>query len=115
MTRQRERKAKDIDQEAPLQRDNSAERQYARKRRKSPSGEEDRPPCFSSKKKRIVVMIKSVIIGIPRIANTSKKKNKCQMGQDCRFIHSQKKNRSTSPKRKGTGKKSEKRGYRLQQ
>ena len=42
-------------------------------------------------------------IGISRIAKYFKK-DKCQMGEDCSFIHSQKKNRSTSPRRNGKGK-----------
>ena len=41
----------------------------------SPSGEEDRLPCFTCKKEEIVVTIKRLVIGIARIANTSRKIN----------------------------------------
>ena len=51
MTRQRQEKTKD-DQEISLKRNNLAERQDARKIWKSPSGKEDRPPCFNCKRKK---------------------------------------------------------------
>ena len=47
-------------------------------------------------------MIESVIIAILRIFKYFKKET-CQVGKDCPFIHSQKKNRSTGPQRKGKG------------
>ena len=46
-----------------MKRDNLAEREYARKTRKSQSEKEDPLPCFNDKKE-IVVTIESVIIGI---------------------------------------------------
>ena len=55
---------------SPSKGDNSTERQHARKTEKSPSGKEDRPPCFNNKK--FEVMIESVLVGILRITDTSK-------------------------------------------
>ena len=52
-------------------------------------------------------MIESVIICISRMANTSRK-IEVKWEKDCPFIHSQKKNRSTSPKGKGNESEKEK-------
>ena len=101
MTRQRKGKAKEIDPGAWLKRD-----KYSRRTGKVFLEGKIVPRVFDYKRK-IVVMIESVIIGISRIANF--KKAKCQLGMDCLFIHSQKKNRSTSLKGEKVKEKSPKR------
>ena len=77
MTRQQKGKGKKHStKNTRLNRDNSAEKtKQARKTGKSPSGKEDRSSMFHLQKRKVVVMIKSVVIGILRIANTSRKTN----------------------------------------
>ena len=103
VTQQRKGRAKDINQEVrQVERDSSAERLYARKTGKSPSGKEDRPPCFKYKRGNCCHDGECEHWHPPRCKEF--KNEKCQMGKDCPFIHSQKKKRSTTPQRKEKGK-----------
>ena len=84
-----------------VERDNSAERQYARNTWKSQSGKEDRPPCFNRKRGNCSHDRECDYWHPPH--GRYCKKNTCQMWKDCPFTHSQKQNRSTSPKGSGKG------------
>ena len=106
MTRQRKTKAKEIDEEARLKVDNSAERQYARKTKKSPSGTEDRPTRFKYKRGNCN-HDRECDYGHPLHCKYFEN-DWCQMWKDCPFIHSQKKNRSTITQWKIKGNESEK-------
>ena len=71
MTRQRKGRAKEIDQEARFN-NTLLQKQYARKTGKVHL-ENKISHRVSTTKEEIVVMIENVIVGIPRIANTSRK------------------------------------------
>ena len=58
-----------------VERDNFVERQYTRKTGRSASGKEDRLPRVNCSRKEIAATIEGVIMGILRIANTSRKIN----------------------------------------
>ena len=95
MIPQRKGRSKEIDQEAQfnyttLQKGNAPERTGKVHLEKKISYR------VSTTEEEIVVMIENVIAGVPRHF----KKDKCQMGKDCPFIHPQKKKRSTSPPQK---------------
>ena len=77
---------KELDQEARLKRDNSVERQYTRKTGRSASGKEDPLPRFNCKK---MVMIEGCGYWHPPHCKYFKK-DKCEMGKDCPFVHTAK-------------------------
>ena len=83
-------------------RDNSAERQHARKSRKSLPGKEDRLPCFNYK--RGSCSHDRVCEYWPPPQCKHFKIDRCPMRKDCPFIHSQRQGRSGSPRRNGKGK-----------
>ena len=91
----------------PAQRDNSAERQYARNTRKKSIWKRRSSTVFQQQK-GIAVMIESVNIGIPRIANISRKIG-VKWERTSRSSTYKKNKRSTSPQRKDVveGKESE--------
>ena len=72
MTGRRKGRAKELDQEARLNEANPQKDNFARKSGRSPSGTES-SSVFQLQKEEIVVMIERVIIGAPRMANTSGK------------------------------------------
>lgn len=80
---------------SPALRDNSAESQLAKKTGESPSGKEDRLPCFIYKR-GFFLLTESVIIG----AHCTYFKKHCQIGKGFPLVRSQKQGRSTSPRRK---------------
>ena len=94
MNGQRKGTAKDIDREAQLN-ETILQRGKMPERQGKGHLEQKIVQRDSTTKEEIVVMIESVIIGIARIANTSRK--------DCSFIHSPKKDRSTRPRQKEKG------------
>ena len=96
MTRQRKGKAKEVDQEAWLNETNLQEDNVLAEQGKV-GVEKKTVHHVSTTQEEIAVTIESVITGITRIANTSRKIN--AKWENCPFIHPQEKKRSTSPPR----------------